>query len=57
MTDQMDDNELEDSDEMSFAELFESYDTKKGHDLNQGDKVEGEIISVGEKRVYIDTGF
>ncbi|WP_457553171.1 30S ribosomal protein S1 [Desulfobacula sp.] len=56
MTDQMDDNELEDTDEMSFAELFESYDTKKGHDLNQGDKVEGEIISVGEKRVYIDTG-
>ncbi|MBT6338869.1 MAG: 30S ribosomal protein S1 [Desulfobacula sp.] len=42
--------------EKSFAELFESYDTKISHELNQGDKVEGEIISIGDKSVYIDTG-
>ena len=60
MTDPMDDNandnKGENAEEMSFAELFESYDTKIGNELNQGDKVEGEIISIGDKRVYIDTG-
>lgn len=56
MTDPMDDNEMEDAEEVSFAELFESYDTKIGHELNQGDKVEGTIISIGEKSVYVDTG-
>jgi len=56
MTDPTDDNEFENSDEVSFAELFESYDSKTGHELNQGDMVEGEIISIGSTRVYIDTG-
>ena len=60
MTDPMDDNandnKGENAEEMSFAELFESYDTKIGNELNQGDKVEGEIISIGDKMVYIDTG-
>jgi len=56
MTDQTDDNELENTEDLSFAELFGSYDTKISHELNQGDKVEGEIISVGDKSVYIDTG-
>ncbi|MDA3786924.1 MAG: 30S ribosomal protein S1 [Desulfobacula sp.] len=50
------DNKGENAEEMSFAELFESYDTKIGNELNQGDKVEGEIISIGDKSVYIDTG-
>jgi len=57
MTDSIDNNnEFEDSDEMSFAELFESYDSKMGQELNDGDMVEGEIISIGEARVYVDTG-
>ena len=60
MTDPMDDNandnKGENAEEMSFAELFESYDTKIGNELNQGDKVEGKIISIGDKMVYIDTG-
>lgn len=60
MTDQIDDNANgnngESKEEKSFAELFESYDTKMSHELNQGDKVEGEIISIGDKSVYIDTG-
>jgi len=60
MTDPIDDNANgnngESKEEKSFAELFESYDTKMSHELNQGDKVEGEIISIGDKSVYIDTG-
>jgi len=46
----------ENMEEMSFAELFESYDTKISHELNQGDKVEGQIISIGSNSVYVDTG-
>ncbi|NOX34858.1 MAG: 30S ribosomal protein S1 [Deltaproteobacteria bacterium] len=56
MTDPMDDNELENTEEANFAELFELYDSKTGHELNQGDMVEGEIISVGKINVYVDTG-
>ncbi|SDT83793.1 30S ribosomal protein S1 [Desulfobacula phenolica] len=60
MTDQIDDNandnKGDNTDEMSFAELFESYDTKIGRELSQGDMVEGEIISIGSTNVYVDTG-
>ena len=57
MTDSIDDNNgFEDTEEMSFAELFESYDSKIGQELKDGDMVEGEIISIGEARVYVDTG-
>ncbi len=56
MDDNFSDNKGENEEEISFAELFESYDTKMSHELNQGEKVEGEIISIGGKRVYIDTG-
>lgn len=56
MTDPNDDDKLENTDEMSFAELFESYDSKIGQELNQGDMVDGEIISIGSTSVYIDTG-
>jgi len=54
--DEMDDNDIKNDDELSFAEMFESYDSTVNHELNQGDMVEGEIISIGEKRVYVDTG-
>ena len=57
MTDSIDDNNgFEDTEEPSFAELFESYDSKIGQELSDGDMVEGEIISIGEARVYVDTG-
>lgn len=56
MTDQDDVKGFENEDEMSFEELFESYDAKMKRELNQGDKVEGQIISIGEKSIYIDTG-
>lgn len=56
MTDPMDDDKFENADEMSFAELFESYDAKIGQELNQGDMVDGRIISIGSTNVYMDTG-
>ncbi len=57
MTDSIDDNNgFDDIEEPSFAELFESYDSKIGQELSDGDMVEGEIISIGEARVYVDTG-
>ncbi len=54
--DNANENKGENEEEKSFAELFESFDTKISHELNQGDKVEGEIISIGDKSIYIDTG-
>ncbi|RLB89085.1 MAG: 30S ribosomal protein S1 [Deltaproteobacteria bacterium] len=51
-----DPEDSEDSEEMSFEELFNSYDAKIGQELKQGDMVEGKIISIGKSSVYIDTG-
>jgi small subunit ribosomal protein S1 len=56
MTDPMGEDDLENTDEMSFAKLFEAYDEKISHELNQGDMVEGEVISIGRTRIYVDTG-
>ncbi len=56
MTEKFKGNDPEDMDEMSFEELFNSYDTKIGQELKQGDMVEGKIISIGKSSVYIDTG-
>ncbi len=56
MTESNDGSEIENNEEMSFAELFESYDKKIGNELSQGDMVEGQIISIGSARVYVDTG-
>ncbi len=56
MTEKIKGNPPEDSDEMSFEELFESYDSITGQELKQGDMVEGKIISFGKSSVYIDTG-
>ncbi|MCP4721613.1 MAG: 30S ribosomal protein S1 [Desulfobacteraceae bacterium] len=56
MTEKFEGNDPEDLDEMSFEELFNSYDVKVGQELKQGDMVEGKIISIGKSSVYIDTG-
>lgn len=42
--------------EESFAELFEQYSADIKDDIRQGDRIEGKIISIGEKSVYVDTG-
>lgn len=56
MTENHDDTPEQNPEEMSFAELFESYNDDLGRELAPGDMVEGKIISVGRNSVYIDTG-
>ncbi len=56
MTDSSNENGFDEMDEMSFAEMFESYNDEIGRELNQGDRVDGKIISIGSKSVYVDTG-
>ncbi|MGE0084444.1 MAG: 30S ribosomal protein S1 [Desulfococcaceae bacterium] len=49
-------NENENENGPSFAELFESYNTGMKDDLQIGDKVKGEIISIGKDTVFVNTG-
>nr|MBC8456974.1 S1 RNA-binding domain-containing protein [Deltaproteobacteria bacterium] len=46
----------ENSSEENFADLLESYTVSKTEDIRIGDKIQGEIISIGRDTVYIDTG-
>ena len=51
-----DDNfESETNEEENFADLFESYMTEQ-KDIQVGDKIKGEIIAVGDKNIFINTG-
>lgn len=49
-------HETSDTNEESFAELMEQYSSSVGHDIRQGDRIEGKIISIGPNSVYVDTG-
>jgi small subunit ribosomal protein S1 len=40
----------------SFAELLESYTTGMGEDVRVGDRIRGEILSIGKESVFVDTG-
>ncbi len=40
----------------SFADLLESYSSETNEDIGVGDKIAGEILSIGEDRIYVDTG-
>ncbi len=42
--------------EESFADLLDSYDVQESHDIRQGDKINGTIISIGKSSVYVSTG-
>lgn len=44
------------SGEESFAELFEAYSEGVNEDVQVGDKIRGEIISIGKDFVFVDTG-
>lgn len=44
------------SEEESFAELFEAYSEGVNEDVQVGDKIKGEIISIGKDTVFVDTG-
>ncbi len=50
-----DDNFFEDEDK-SFEELLDSYSTGMNENIQVGDKIKGEIISIGIDSIYIDTG-
>jgi small subunit ribosomal protein S1 len=40
----------------SFAEMFESYNQETGADLNIGDQVAGQVISIGMDSVFLNVG-
>ncbi len=42
--------------EQSFADLLDSYSSGMNEDISVGDRIKGEIISVGKDTVYVDTG-
>ena len=52
----MDENQTNDMEEESFAELLESYSDGMKDDLQVGDKITGKIIAIGKDSVFVDTG-
>lgn len=58
MTDKPDNSsqETENPEEEDFATLFENYMGDVKDDLNVGETVNGEIISIGDQNVFINTG-
>ena len=54
----MPDHEKDESngEEQSFADLLESYSPGRKGELQVGDRVKGEIISIGRESVFVDTG-
>jgi len=48
--------EEKNSKEESFEDLFEAYGNGMNKDLQLGDKLRGEIISIGRESVFVDTG-
>jgi len=52
----MDDNQNNDMEEESFADLLESYSDGMKDDLQVGDKISGKIIAIGKDTIFIDTG-
>jgi small subunit ribosomal protein S1 len=53
--DEKDIDEKEIPAEENFADMFESYMTEQ-KEINVGDRISGEIISIGDKNVFINTG-
>lgn len=44
------------TEEKTFSELFESYSAGMNEDIQVGDKIKGEIISIGMDTVFVNTG-
>jgi small subunit ribosomal protein S1 len=49
-------NETPVQQEENFADLFESYSEGAGDAVRIGDQLQGKVISIGEKNVFVDTG-
>jgi small subunit ribosomal protein S1 len=52
----MDENQTNDMEEQSFADLLESYSDGMKDDLQVGDKITGKIIAIEKDTVFVDTG-
>ena len=48
--------EEESEEEESFAGMFEAYSAGMKEDIRVGDRIRGEIISIGKDSVFVDTG-
>jgi small subunit ribosomal protein S1 len=55
MTDQYNDDNNEDNEE-SFAEMLDAYSPGSDAEFGIGDKIRGKIVSIGRDSVFIDTG-
>jgi len=55
MTDQFDDDNNEEN-EKSFAEMLDAYSPGPDAEVGIGDKIRGKIVSIGRDSVFIDTG-
>ncbi len=49
-------NKTDETEEQSFADLFESYSSEMTDDIRVGDQITGTIISIGANTVFLDTG-
>jgi len=56
LTDIMNNLPEEHKKEENFADLFESYSKGMNDDVRIGDKIKGQIISIGKDCVFVDTG-
>ncbi len=48
--------EEENGEEESFAGMFEAYSAGMKEDIRVGDKIRGEVLSIGKEGVFVDTG-
>jgi len=55
MTDPLNDETIDDNNE-DFANLLESYESASNDELRVGDKISGEILSIGMDTVFVNTG-
>jgi small subunit ribosomal protein S1 len=47
---------IDDTDDVSFAELLDSYESASNNDIKVGDQITGEILSIGMDTVFVTTG-
>jgi small subunit ribosomal protein S1 len=50
------DDESNEDQEESFAELFESYSAGMRDDVKVGDKIQGKVIAISDQAAFVDTG-
>ena len=55
MTDQFDDDNHQENEE-SFAKMLDDYSPGSNTEIRIGDKIRGEIVSIGRDSVFVDTG-